>query len=164
MSDGLYEALELRPRREEATERYLIRPLEQVDMTASGLVMPGEQPQFRGVVEKVSPGGDTELQPGDVVFFQKHAGALMAIGSVERVLFNDPELQARLPAGSFELVVHENGKEHLVGEVCSTCRRVTEGEAKKNIEAMREALVQGAVADATGFSDEPSSRVIIALV
>ena len=132
--------------------RVLVRPLCELDVTDGGIVIPdtAKIPQNRAVVEKVGPGLELEngslkplvFAPGDVVFYQKFAGAWLMLAGKERLMLMSDEIQARLPADVVTLVTHPEGEqhEHLEGEACLICSKRRDSESKANLEAMREEM------------------------
>lgn len=139
-------------------------------------------PQNRAVVEKVGPGELIEnriagylnvnepradrpnvsvpiathrpltVQVGDVVFYQKFAGAWIVLDERERLMLMEDEIQARLPAGKVPLVEHgEDGKnDHLEGEPCLLCMKPAEDEARASLAAMRAELVSSVPSSVSG--------------
>lgn len=145
---SVYEHLEL------LGPRVLVRPLAELDVTKGGIVRPesAKLQQNRAVVEKVGLGtehDDGTMTPlpfrvGDVVFYQKFAGAYVELDERERLMLMADEIQARLPVDVVRLVRHtENDSEHLEGESCLICLGPQESLAKANLASMREERVRG---------------------
>ena len=85
-------------------DRVVVEPIEQDDMTASGLVLPEtakEKPQ-RGTVRAVGPGGrgeqgqriQLEVNAGDTVLFAKYAGTEFKIDDVELLIVGQKDILA----------------------------------------------------------------------
>jgi chaperonin GroES len=85
-------------------DRVVVEPIEQDDMTASGLVLPEtakEKPQ-RGTVRAVGPGGrdergqrmPLEINAGDTVLFAKYAGTEFKIDNQKLVILKENDLLA----------------------------------------------------------------------
>lgn len=147
--------------------RLVARPLRELDVTAGGIIRvdTAKVPQNRAVVEKIGPGQQlddlllgskgqpiTYLRPmtvevGDVVFYQKFAGAWIVLDERERLMLVEDEIQARLPADKVRLVDHgdDGANDHLEGEPCLICMQPAEEEARASLAAMRAELVTGAV-------------------
>jgi chaperonin GroES len=134
--------------------RVLARPLSDLDVTKGGIVRPdsAKHQQNRALVEKVGPGDtkdDGRIVPlpfavGDVVFYQKYAGAWIVLDEQERLMLMGEEIQARLPVDRVRLVHHDNDatKDHLEGEACLICFQQADSEAKTNLATMREEFVR----------------------
>jgi len=137
--------------------RVLVRPLTELDTTKGGLVIPDNArlQQNRAIVEKVGPGRELEtgaIQPlvfavGDVVFYQKFAGAWVTLAQVDRLMLMDEEIQARIPADQVTLVHHDGDdtQDHLEGEPCLICLRTTDLVAKASLAQMREELLKDGI-------------------
>jgi chaperonin GroES len=133
--------------------RVVARPLRELDLDKSGLYLPdtARMPQNRAIVEKVGPGARDDrgvvfpmpFSPGDVVFYQKFAGAWIYLAGVERLMLMEEEIQARIPGHMVRLVHHgEDKDDHLAGEPCGICIAAENARASKHLEQMREALVR----------------------
>lgn len=150
MSDSpIYENLEV------LGPRVLARPLSELDVTRGGIVRPdsAKVPQNRAVVEKVGPGEQVDgqlralpFQPGDVVFYQKFAGAWIVLDERERLMLHADEIQARMPAERVKLLRHGDDErcEHLEGESCLICLELLNQQSKARLEAQRAEMVSGA--------------------
>jgi len=93
-------ALNLKP----LGDRVVVEPIEQEEMTASGLVLPEtakEKPQ-RGTVQAVGPGGRDEqgkripldVNTGDTVLFAKYAGTEFKIDGKKLLILKENDLLA----------------------------------------------------------------------
>ena len=93
-------ALNLKP----LGDRVVVEPIEQDEMTASGLVLPEtakEKPQ-RGTVRAAGPGGRDEqgkrialdVSPGDTVLFAKYAGTEFKIDGKKLLILKESDLLA----------------------------------------------------------------------
>ncbi len=93
-------ALKLKP----LGDRVVVEPIEQEDLTASGLVLPEtakEKPQ-RGTVQAVGPGGRDEqgkripldVNAGDTILFAKYAGTEFKIDSKKLLILKESDLLA----------------------------------------------------------------------
>jgi len=91
-------------------DRVVVEPIEQDDMTASGLVLPEtakEKPQ-RGTVRAVGPGGrgeqgqriQLEVNAGDTVLFAKYAGTEFKIDNQKLVILKENDLLAVIMNGA----------------------------------------------------------------
>ncbi|MFN2115964.1 MAG: co-chaperone GroES [Anaerolineae bacterium] len=86
-------------------DRIVVKPIEQEEVTASGIVLPEsakEKPQ-RGKVVAVGPGrlDDGERQPmdvevGDVVVFDKWSGKEFKIDDVKYLILSEGDVLAKL--------------------------------------------------------------------
>jgi chaperonin GroES len=85
-------------------DRVVVRPMEQEEVTASGLVLPDtakEKPQ-RGEVIAVGPGrlnddGDRlpmDVSTGDEVLFAKYAGTEVKVGEDEYLIISEKDVLA----------------------------------------------------------------------
>jgi chaperonin GroES len=80
--------------------RVLIRPVEQENTTASGIILPEtakEKPQ-QGIVEAVGDEEEmlTDMAVGDKVLFPKYTGTEIKIDSVAYLLMDEGDVLARL--------------------------------------------------------------------
>jgi chaperonin GroES len=80
--------------------RVLVKPLEQENMTASGIVLPEtakEKPQ-QGTVEAVGSEEEmlTDLAVGDRVLFAKYAGSEIGMNGADYLLLDESEVLARV--------------------------------------------------------------------
>jgi chaperonin GroES len=93
-------ALNLKP----LGDRVVVEPIEQEEITASGLVLPEtakEKPQ-RGTVQAVGPGGRDEqgkripldVNTGDTVLFAKYAGTEFKIDGKKLLILKENDLLA----------------------------------------------------------------------
>jgi chaperonin GroES len=93
-------ALNLKP----LGDRVVVEPIEQEEITSSGLVLPEtakEKPQ-RGTVQAVGPGGRDEqgkrspldVNPGDTVLFAKYAGTEFKIDGKKLLILKENDLLA----------------------------------------------------------------------
>jgi chaperonin GroES len=93
-------ALNLKP----LSDRVVVEPIEQEEITASGLVLPEtakEKPQ-RGTVQAVGPGGRDEqgkripldVNTGDTVLFAKYAGTEFKIDGKKLLILKENDLLA----------------------------------------------------------------------
>lgn len=139
----IYETLEV------MGPRVVARPLSELDLSNSGLlVLPdtARMPQNRALVEKVGPGdpdsGPIPFAVGDVVFYQKFAGAWIYLAGRERLMLMAEEIQARIPAVMAQIVDHgdDGSKDHLTGEPCQICQGVENEAAKQRLVALREEM------------------------
>lgn len=138
--------------------RLLVRPLPDLGVTQSGLVLPdsGIHQQNRAIVEKVGPGellegpiADTRrpmtIAIGDLVLYQKFAGTWVILDEMKRLMLLEDEVQGRVPADTFTLVRHDDDNEHLEGEPCLTClapiQEAKNAAARADLEEQRRALV-----------------------
>lgn len=149
--------------------RVLVRPLPDLGVTQSGLVLPdtGIHQQNRAIVEKVGPGElvDREiigrwrdqnpdtvetrrsmtLQVGDLVLYQKFAGTWVILDEHRRLMLLEDEVQGRVPAAKFTLVRHDDDNEHLEGEPCLTClapiQEAKNAAAREDLDRQRAELV-----------------------
>lgn len=102
----------------------------------------------RGTVLAVGPGDWNDagtalvpmtLRPGDLVFFGKYAGTEEELGGRLVLIMRENECRVSVPAGSFEVVEHENPKlNHLVEEWCDVCHGDPEADAKARLEVERQ--------------------------
>jgi chaperonin GroES len=85
-------------------DRVVVRPIEQEEVTASGIVLPDtakEKPQ-RGEVIAVGPGrldddGDRmpmEVKEGETVLFAKYAGTEVKVGDDEYLIISEKDILA----------------------------------------------------------------------
>lgn len=90
-------------------DRVVVHPIEQDEMTASGLVLPEtakEKPQ-RGTVMAVGPGGRGEqgqripldVTAGDTVLFAKYAGTEFKLDNQKLVILKENDLLALILTG-----------------------------------------------------------------
>jgi chaperonin GroES len=97
-------ALNLKP----LGDRVVVEPIEQDEMTASGLVLPEtakEKPQ-KGTVVAVGPGARDEggkriamdVSTGDVVLFAKYAGTEFKVNSKKLLILKESDLLAIIEA------------------------------------------------------------------
>ena len=97
-------ALNLKP----LGDRVVVEPIEQEEMTASGIVLPEtakEKPQ-RGTVIAVGPGARDEagkriamdVSTGDVVLFAKYAGTEFKVDSKKLLILKESDLLAIVEA------------------------------------------------------------------
>jgi chaperonin GroES len=97
-------ALNLKP----LGDRVVVEPIEQDEMTASGLVLPEtakEKPQ-KGTVVAVGPGARDEggkriamdVNTGDVVLFAKYAGTEFKVDSKKLLILKESDLLAIIEA------------------------------------------------------------------
>ena len=95
-------ALNLKP----LGDRIVVEPLEQDDMTASGLILPEtakEKPQ-RGTIQAVGPGGRDEsgkrmaldVNLGDIVLFAKYGGTEFKVDGKKLLILKEGDLLAIL--------------------------------------------------------------------
>ena len=93
-------ALNLKP----LSDRVVVEPIEQEEITASGLVLPEtakEKPQ-RGTVQAIGPGGRDEqgkripldVNTGDTVLFAKYAGTEFKIDGKKLLILKENDLLA----------------------------------------------------------------------
>lgn len=80
--------------------RVLVKPLEQENMTASGIVLPEtakEKPQ-RGTIEATGSAEEmlTDLAVGDRILFAKYAGSEISLNGADYLLLDESEVLARL--------------------------------------------------------------------
>ena len=80
--------------------RVLVKPLEQENMTASGIVLPEtakEKPQ-QGTIEATGSAEEmlTELTVGDRILFAKYAGSEISLNGGTYLLLEEGEVLARL--------------------------------------------------------------------
>jgi chaperonin GroES len=89
-------------------DRVVVEPIEQEEMTASGLVLPEtakEKPQ-KGVVLAVGPGGRDDsgkrvaldVSVGDTVLFAKYAGTEFKVDAKKLLILKESDLLAILQA------------------------------------------------------------------
>ena len=85
-------------------DRVVVEPIEQEEMTASGIVLPEtakEKPQ-RGTVIAVGPGGRDEsgkriamdVNSGDIVLFAKYAGTEFKVDGKKLLILKESDLLA----------------------------------------------------------------------
>ena len=97
-------ALNLKP----LGDRVVVEPIEQEEMTASGIVLPEtakEKPQ-RGTVVAAGPGARDEsgkrialdVSTGDIVLFAKYAGTVFKVDSKKLLILKESDLLAILEA------------------------------------------------------------------
>ena len=93
-------ALNLKP----LGDRVVVEPIEQEEMTASGIVLPEtakEKPQ-RGTIVAAGPGARDEdgkrialdVKPGDIVLFAKYAGTEFKLDSKKLLILKESDLLA----------------------------------------------------------------------
>ncbi len=86
------------------SDRVVVEPIEQEEMTASGIVLPEtakEKPQ-RGTVLAVGPGGRDDsgkrvaldVKAGDIVLFAKYAGTEFKMDSKKLLILKESDLLA----------------------------------------------------------------------
>lgn len=86
------------------SDRVVVEPIEQEEMTASGIVLPEtakEKPQ-RGTVVAVGPGGRDDsgkrvvldVKAGDIVLFAKYAGTEFKMDSKKLLILKESDLLA----------------------------------------------------------------------
>jgi chaperonin GroES len=78
--------------------RVLVRPLEQENKTASGLLLPETAKEKPQTGEVVAVGGDEDIKvkAGDKVLFAKYSGAEVKFDGVEYLLMEANDILARL--------------------------------------------------------------------
>ena len=85
-------------------DRVVVEPLEQEEMTSSGIILPEtakEKPQ-RGTVRAVGPGGrdesgkrvTPEVTSGDIVLFAKYSGAEVKVDDKKLLILKESDLLA----------------------------------------------------------------------
>jgi chaperonin GroES len=115
-------------------DQLIVRPLTPADRTASGLLVIPEEGRERpqsGIVIAAGPGMvaaqtgvlvPVSSQVGDLVAFGKYAGSEFDVDGKRVLVMRDLEAILRKPAGSYELVEHEDGKyAHEAGFICDHC-------------------------------------------
>lgn len=136
--------------------RILVRQLQSVTMTASGIFLPGTQTDeqhHRGIIERVGPGEflpdglarrPIDLRPGDLVYFAKFAGSHVVLDQQPRLVLMEDEVQGAIDAEHVEVVTHPEASnigeyDHLVGEPCAVCldfaRKVEDDAMAEQLEA-----------------------------
>jgi chaperonin GroES len=78
--------------------RILVRPLEQENITTSGLLLPEtaqEKPQT-GEVVAIGDEEDIKLEVGDTVLFAKYSGTEFKYNGVDYILFEESDVLARI--------------------------------------------------------------------
>ena len=81
-------------------DRLIVSPIEQEEMTASGIVLPEtakEKPQ-QGLIEAVGTEEEmlTDLAVGDKVLFAKYTGNQIGVDGVEYIIMEEGDVLARL--------------------------------------------------------------------
>lgn len=115
-------------------DQIIVRPLTSADRTLSGLLIIPEEHRERpqtGVVLAIGPGiyaqdsgrfVPVSSRVGDLVAFGRYAGSEFDIDGKRVLVMRDLEAIIGKPAGSYQLVEHEDGKfVHEAGYLCDKC-------------------------------------------
>jgi chaperonin GroES len=104
----------------------------------------------RGLVLAVGPGDYNQagtaivpmsVQVGDLVMFGKYSGTEEEFDGQTVLAMRETECRLSVPAGSFEVVRHDDPKHHhLVEDFCTICYGDPEAEAAARLEGEREKL------------------------
>lgn len=133
----------------------VVRPLAVPDRKHGSLmVMPGtasaRDRSSSGIVVATGPGDWNEtgtarvpmsIHVGDLAFFGKYAGTDEEFEGESVLVMREAECRLAVPAGDFELVVHEDPRlNHLIETWCEVCHGA---DARQELAAAREELLVG---------------------